>query len=375
VPSDPHAAVGRGDIRQVRLACLASLFALLLCAWVVTPFAAPAPAAEQTKRSSQVKKADERHGKHRRRRARRRKGLRAPPPAAQKPKPTMTPPLAAPADLPDGEGEVESEQSIDPQPQDSPNGPDAVDGSRRLMWADEFSGAEGAAPDPANWNADVGGNGWGNDELQYYTARRSNASLDGKGNLVIIARAEAYRGADGVERSYTSARLQTLEKVEFTYGLLEARIQVPEGRGLAPAFWTLGNEAYEGDEGRWPECGEMDVMEIIGSDSSVLNGTLHGPWPTAPHGIGSELELPTPLTAGFHTYGVEWEPERVSFLLDGSTYATVSSADLAPGDPWPFQHPNFLLLNLAVGGDWPGSPDASTGFPARMLVDWVHIYR
>jgi len=247
--------------------------------------------------------------------------------------------------------------------------------SSALVWSDGFGGPAGNPPDPTKWNFDVGGNGWGNEELQYYTARPGNARLDGNGNLVITARAERYRGADGVERDYTSARLQTLEKVEFTYGRLEARIQVPAGQGLAPAFWTLGDEAYEGDEGRWPQCGEIDAMEVIGSEPNVLNGTLHGPWPSAPRGIGDELRLPTPLTADFHTYGVEWEPESVSFLLDGSVYATVSRQDLGPEDPWPFQHPNFLLLNLAVGGEWPGSPDASTQFPARMLVDWVRIYR
>jgi beta-glucanase (GH16 family) len=247
--------------------------------------------------------------------------------------------------------------------------------ARQPVWADEFSGPADAAPDPARWNFDVGGNGWGNEELQYYTARASNASLDGEGNLAITARKEAYVGADGVKRRYTSARLQTLEKMEFTYGQLEARISVPPGQGLAPAFWTLGNEAYEGEDGRWPECGEIDVMEILGSEPDVLNGTLHGPWPTAPHGIGSELAHSTPLTAGFHTYGVNWEPERISFLLDGLTYAAVSREDLPPGDPWPFQHPNFLLLNLAVGGEWPGSPDASTQFPARMLVDWVRVWQ
>jgi beta-glucanase (GH16 family) len=250
----------------------------------------------------------------------------------------------------------------------------AEGGSPRLVWADEFNGPEGAAPDPSKWTFDVGGNGWGNNELQYYTARRSNASLDGQGDLVITARAERYRGADGVERNYTSARLQTLEKVEFTYGLMEAHIQVPAGTGLAPAFWTLGNDAYKGEEG-WPGCGEIDAMEVLGSEPNVLNGTLHGPWPSAPNGIGGEVESTAPLSAGFHTYGVRWEPDQISFLLDGSVYKTVERTDLPPGSAWPFQHPNFLLLNLAVGGEWPGSPNASTQFPARMVVDWVRVWQ
>jgi beta-glucanase (GH16 family) len=240
-------------------------------------------------------------------------------------------------------------------------------------WADEFDGAAGTTPDSSRWNFDVGGNGWGNNELQYYTRRPGNAALDGKGHLVITARAERFQGANGVERDYTSARLQTLEKFEFTYGLMEARIQVPAGAGLAPAFWSLGNEAYTEDDA-WPACGEIDTMEVLGSEPNILNGTVHGPWPAHPSGIGGEAESPVPLSAGFHTYGVRWETNQISFLLDGSVYETVTPADLPPGEAWPFQHPNFLLLNLAVGGDWPKSPDASTRFPARMVVDWVRVW-
>jgi beta-glucanase (GH16 family) len=244
----------------------------------------------------------------------------------------------------------------------------------RPVWSDEFNGPAGTSPDSAKWNFDVGGNGWGNNELQYYTAKPSNAGLNGQGDLVITARAEQYTGPGGVKRSFTSARLQTLNKFEFTYGLMEARIQVPAGAGLAPAFWSLGNDAYIGDNG-WPGCGEIDAMEVLGSEPKVLNGTLHGPWPSHPNGIGSEVEAPTPLSAGFHTYGVRWAPDQISFLLDGSVYETVSQDDLPPGYAWPFQHPNFLLLNLAVGGDWPGPPNASTQLPARMVVDWVRVWQ
>ena len=159
---------------------------------------------------------------------------------------------------------------------------------RHLIWSDEFNGPAGAKPNPAKWNFDVGGNGFGNRELEYYTSRPSNASLNGKGDLVITARAEKYTGSDGVTRNYTSARLQTLHKFEFTYGLLEARILVPAGQGLLPAFWTLGNEAYESEK-NYPGCGEIDVMEVLGSEPKVLNGTLHGPWPWAPNGIGYDL--------------------------------------------------------------------------------------
>jgi beta-glucanase (GH16 family) len=242
------------------------------------------------------------------------------------------------------------------------------------IWADEFDGPAGAGPDSTKWNFDVGGHGWGGTELQYYTSRPSNASLDGQGDLVIAARAEEYTGHDGVKRNYTSARLQTLRKFQFTYGLMEARIQVPAGKGLLPAFWSLGNDAYDEDDS-WPACGEIDAMEVLGSESNVLDGTLHGPWPSAPHGIGGEVEAPESLSAGFHTYGVRWEPDRIGFLLDGIEYEAVSREDLPAGYAWPFQHPNFLLLNLAVGGEWPGAPDASTQFPARMVVDWVRVWQ
>lgn len=247
-------------------------------------------------------------------------------------------------------------------------------GSDHPVWSDEFDGPAGARPDPAKWSFDIGGNGWGNGELQYYTAQPSNASLDGEGDLVIAARTEQYVGSDDVTRAYTSARLETLESFQFTYGFMEARVQVPEGKGLLPAFWSLGNDAYT-DENRWPGCGEIDAMEILGSKPNVLYGTLHGPWPSAPHGIGGKVESAAPLSADFHTYGVRWAPNQISFLLDGLTYETISREDLPVGHAWPFQHPNFLLLDLAVGGDWPGSPNAFTKFPARMVVDWVRVWQ
>jgi beta-glucanase (GH16 family) len=155
-----------------------------------------------------------------------------------------------------------------------------------LTWSDEFNGQAGARPDPAKWSFDTGGNGWGNNELQYYTSRPRNAALDGKGDLVITARRERYTGIDGVTRGFTSARMQTFPTFQFTYGLIEARIQVPAGQGLLPAFWMLGNEAYNGLNA-WPGCGETDAMEVLGSEPSILNGTVHGPWPSLPNGLTS----------------------------------------------------------------------------------------
>jgi beta-glucanase (GH16 family) len=244
----------------------------------------------------------------------------------------------------------------------------------RLIWSDEFQGPLGASPNPRNWNFDTGGGGWGNEELESYTSRPANAELDGKGDMVIAARAETYKGADGITRHYTSARLQTLNKFQLQYGLVEARIQTPAGQGLLPAFWMLGKEAYEGSEA-WPACGEIDAMEVLGSEPNVVNGTLHGPWSFAPGGLGGTMESPAALSSGFHVYGVEWSRERISFLLDGVRYATVKRSELPAGAAWPFDHPFFMLLNLAVGGSWPGSPNASTHFPAPMTVDWVRVWQ
>lgn len=245
--------------------------------------------------------------------------------------------------------------------------------SKHLIWSDEFNGPAGASPASTKWSFDTGGGGWGNEELESYTSRPANAELDGQGHLAITARAEKYTGADGVTRNYTSARLQTLNTFQFQYGLVEARIQVPAGQGLVAQFWMLGQEAYEQEN--WPACGEIDTMEVLGSEPNIVNGTLHAPWPWAPNGVQGTSQSAAPLSAGFHTYGVEWEPERISFMLDGSVYKTITPADLPAGAAWPFKHPYFLLLDLAVGGEWPGSPNASTHFPAQMLLDWVRVWQ
>jgi beta-glucanase (GH16 family) len=245
--------------------------------------------------------------------------------------------------------------------------------ARQMIWAEDFNGRAGSRPSRRKWNFDVGGGGWGNRELESNTARRSNAVLDGRGHLVISARAETYTGRDGQTRSYTSARIQTLGKFEFTYGLVEASIRVPAGQGLLPQFWMLGNDGYR--PGGWPASGEIDAMEVLGSHPNVAIGTVHGPWPWAPHGVGTKAYSATSLASSFHVYGVEWSHERIRFMLDGNVYRTITPSSLQPGSTWPFQRPNFLLLDVAVGGNWPGSPDASTRFPARMYVDWVRVWR
>jgi beta-glucanase (GH16 family) len=243
-----------------------------------------------------------------------------------------------------------------------------------LLWSDNFSGLAGTSPSSDKWSFDIGGGGWGNGELEYDTTRPSNAELDGRGHLVITARAEAYAGQDGVTRSYTSARLQTLHELQFKYGLVEARIKVPTGQGLISQFWALGSEAYE-RSGGWPGSGEIDTMEVRGSQPHVVEGTVHGPWSWAPHGVSASSHSHASLSSGFEVYGMEWTPERIRFMLNGSVYRTITHADLPARAAWPFKHPYFLLLDLAVGGEWAGSPSSHRPFPARMFVDWVRVWK
>ncbi|HEY2546140.1 MAG TPA: glycoside hydrolase family 16 protein [Candidatus Acidoferrum sp.] len=242
-----------------------------------------------------------------------------------------------------------------------------------LVWSDEFSGPYGSSPDSKKWTYDIGGNGWGNHELEYYTKRPENVHVE-EGNLVINARKESFTGADGVTRDYTSARLKTIGLFVQSYGRFEARIKIPEGQGMWPAFWLLGQDIPSVG---WPKCGEIDIMENIGKEPATVHGSLHGPSST---GATSDMTSIFSLPAGqnfaddFHLYAVEWEPDVVRFYVDANLYATFRSSDWPAGGKWVFDHPFFIILNLAVGGDWPGSPDASTKFPQSMLVDFVRVY-
>jgi beta-glucanase (GH16 family) len=245
--------------------------------------------------------------------------------------------------------------------------------SYKLVWSDEFSGADGTSPDSSKWTYDTGGNGWGNNELEYYTNRTQNAQIKG-GNLVITAQKETYTGSDGVTRNYTSARLKTQGLFSQAYGRFEARIEIPAGQGIWPAFWMLGNDITSSG---WPKCGEVDIMENIGKEPGTVHGSLHGPSTTGPT---SDASASFGLPAGqnfaddFHLYAVEWEPGTVRFYVDANLYATFNSPQWPAGGSWVFDHPFFIILNVAVGGDWPGSPDTTTVFPQQMLVDYVRVY-
>ncbi|PYQ16705.1 MAG: hypothetical protein DMF80_03685 [Acidobacteria bacterium] len=242
-----------------------------------------------------------------------------------------------------------------------------------LAWSDEFEGPAGASVDPGRWVAEVGGHGWGNNELEYYTDRTRNAYLDGGGSLVIEALRERFEG-QGVVREYTSARLKTQGRFEQAYGRFEARIKIPRGQGMWPAFWLLGTDIPTVG---WPRCGEIDVMENIGREPAAVHGSMHGPG----YSGGSSVTGTYALLGGeafadaFHDFAVEWEPAIVRFFVDGRLYETRTPADLRPGQVWVFDHPFFVILNVAVGGDWPGAPDATTAFPQTMLVDYVRVYR
>lgn len=243
----------------------------------------------------------------------------------------------------------------------------------RLVWSDEFNGPNNSPVDSTKWGFDLGGNGWGNNELETYTNRTTNASLE-NGMLVIRALKETYTGSDNRTREYTSARLLTRNKFTQAYGRFEARIKVPYGQGIWPAFWMLGDDLATAG---WPNCGEIDIMEHIGREPSNVYGTLHGPGYSGAQGISASYSLPPPkkFSDDYHTYAVEWEPNVLRFYVDGLLYKTRTPADLPAGKTWVFNHPFFLIINLAVGGFWPGEPDATTVFPQQMLVDYVRVYQ
>jgi beta-glucanase (GH16 family) len=243
----------------------------------------------------------------------------------------------------------------------------------KLVWSDEFDGAAGAVPDPAKWAHDLGGGGWGNEELESYTDRPANARLDGAGHLVIEARREAFTGADGRARDYTSARLKTQGLFSRAYGRFEARIKLPEGQGMWPAFWLLGDDVTRVG---WPSSGEIDIMENIGREPTTVHGTIHGPGYSGAQGPGSSYELGEGrrFADDFHVFAVEWEPEAIRWYVDDVLYETRTPADIPKGAHWAFDHPFFVILNLAVGGRWPGDPDATTKLPQQLVVDYVRVY-
>jgi beta-glucanase (GH16 family) len=246
-------------------------------------------------------------------------------------------------------------------------GDSAEPGGWTVSWSDEFDGPAASSVDENTWNFDIGNGdgGWGNQQLEYDTSYTTNVAHDGEGNLQIIAREEYQNGF-----SYTSGRIHTKDKVSLGYGRYEARIQVPFGTGLWPAFWLLGSDY--GAVG-WPDCGEVDIMELDGAYPLQLHGTVHGPGYSGGSGVGTTHTTDAPLYSDFHIYAVEIQPEQISFWLDDTNYLVVGLDDIPSGSEWPFDGEFFVLLNLAVGGHFVGDPDFTTDFPATLLVDYVRF--
>ncbi|MEW1647363.1 MULTISPECIES: lectin [unclassified Streptomyces] len=241
-----------------------------------------------------------------------------------------------------------------------------------VTFSDTFDGAAGSAVNSSRWTQETGDN-VNNHEREYYTSGTNNAALDGQGHLVITAKKENpanYQCWYGTCQ-YTSARLNTSGKFSAQYGHVEARMKIPRGQGMWPAFWMLGTDI--GSVG-WPNSGEIDVMENVGFEPSTVHGTIHGPGYSGANGIGAGYTLPggQAFADAFHTFAVDWAPNSIKWSVDGVVYETRTPADVG-GNTWAFNKPFFLILNLAVGGDWPGDPNSATAFPAQLVVDSVSV--
>lgn len=237
-----------------------------------------------------------------------------------------------------------------------------------LTWSDEFEGTAGSSPNNTKWTYDigVGNNGWGNSELQHYTNRPINVQLNGEGQLVITARKESYAGS-----GFTSARIKTQGLFSQTYGRFEARIKTPTGPGIWPAFWLLGDNITEVS---WPQCGEIDIMEQRGQQPAITHGSVHGPGyfganaKTKPFGLMSGR-----FDTEFHLYAIEWGEDYIDFFIDDYLFQRIQPQDLT--GEWVFNKPFFMILNIAVGGNYVGYPTTGTPFPQAMVIDYVRVYK
>jgi beta-glucanase (GH16 family) len=248
----------------------------------------------------------------------------------------------------------------------------SADQADAVTFSDTFDGAAGSAVNSSKWTQETGDN-VNNHEREYYTSGTNNASLDGQGHLVITAKKENpanYQCWYGTCQ-YTSARMNTSGKFSAQYGHVEARMKIPRGQGMWPAFWMLGTDI--GSVG-WPNSGEIDVMENVGFEPSTIHGTIHGPGYSGANGIGAAYTLANgaAFADAYHTFAVDWAPNSIKWSVDGVVYQTRTPADVG-GNTWAFNKPFFLILNLAVGGDWPGDPNSATAFPAQLLVDSVSV--
>lgn len=244
-----------------------------------------------------------------------------------------------------------------------------------VFWIDQFDGPDGSLPDANVWNFELGNaeaNGWGNRELQYYTSLPDNVSQNGDGQLHVTATMRPdsadYPCWNGQQCPYGSARITTKGKVALVTGRAEARISLPSGVGLWGAFWMLGENGNA-----WPACGEIDVMEWVGSTPNSVFGTIHGPGFSGENGLSGRVDTVEQLASDYHLYAIEKSATEVIWLMDDQPYHRITQDSLPVGTKWVFADPYYLLLNLAVGGWWPGDPTVDTEFPASMVVDYVSL--
>jgi beta-glucanase (GH16 family) len=237
-----------------------------------------------------------------------------------------------------------------------------------LTWSDEFDGEKNQVPDPTKWTYDLGTgqNGWGNGEFQTYTQRPENVALDGKGNLVITALNQPFGGAN-----FSSARIKTQGLFSQKYGRFEASIRTPYGPGIWPAFWMLGENI---NDVNWPLCGEIDIMELRGQAPQTMYGTIHGPGYSGGNSIGNSYSLSNGrFDNDFYVYAVEWEEDKIDFFVNDYLYHRITKEDV-PG-VWVYDQPFFMILNIAVGGNFVGFPTSQTPFPQKMEVAYVRVYQ
>lgn len=234
----------------------------------------------------------------------------------------------------------------------------------QIVWQDEFDGVTKQRLDSTKWGYDVGGSGWGNNQLEFDTDSSKNVSLDGAGNLAIVAIKESYKG-----NGYTSARILTKNRFQTTYGKIEARMKLPWGQGIWPAFWMLGADI---DTVIWPGCGEIDIMEYKGQLPSRAFGSVHGPGYSGSQCKTKQFNLLNDrFDSNFHIFKIEWGKDYIKWFVDDVLYQTLTPADVTGN--WVFNHSFYIIFNLAVGGSWCGNPNAETVFPQTMLIDWIRV--
>jgi len=260
--------------------------------------------------------------------------------------------------------------AVSPPPPPPPPGPPPPPPVWVQVWSDEFEGPAGSRVDTTKWGFDLGGGGWGNNEREYYTSDTANVRLNGQGELEIVARvAPAGLTCWYGPCRYTSARILTRGKMTEFWGRVEARIKLAAGQGLWPAFWMLGNNI--GTVG-WPTCGELDIMENKGSQSTTTSSAVHGPGYSGNTPFAHAYSPVT--TTDYHIYSVEWDGQSIRYFVDSTQHYIVTRADVSQHGNWVFDQPFFVILNLAVGGNFDHDPQSDAIFPATMLVDWVRVY-